>query len=164
MFIALALALLNGFFGASIASIVLLCLFFPSKGAPLFPIRGVIPSFFSIGKLNLDSLDESILTVLNQKLEGFLTNLKSELPMASLFIRGNLEQKLKDLAREEFLGAIPKIKETILDNFLNPQSKTHQALKSLFIRYSIKMAFFAFIVGFLLGLFEYFLISNFLWK
>lgn len=64
--------------------------------------------------LEREGLESEIGKIAEQKLEQLAEKIKSQMPMIAMFLSPELESHIKELAREEFLKALPDLKEKVL--------------------------------------------------
>lgn len=64
-------------------------------------------------KLKEMDLKADLDELLDKHLTEFVITLKQQIPMASMFLTGTLSERLKNLAKEEFIQMLPEFKEKI---------------------------------------------------
>lgn len=90
--------------------------------------------------------------IVDDKLEGFIADLRAQIPMGAMLFSPALSQKIKELAKEGVIKMIPDIKERVLkqlSNEINVVNILWQILRPELIRIMI----YAALLGFILGMF-----------
>lgn len=99
---------------------------------------------------------EEIDDLLDDKLEDFIADLRSQIPMGSMLFTEALSKTIKGIAKKEILKMIPDIKERLLDRFSKEVSLKNIELGILRSELYFIILYGA-LIGFVLGLLWIFL-------
>lgn len=155
------LIIISALFGSLLSLITLIFLFFPKKAFELLGIKiqGLFPQFFSEDTFSKLELQDDISPVLDKRLDRFTDKVKEQLPMAGMFLRGSVEEKLKAQAKAEFMSALPEVLKLIFHQLSHSKIIRNFLWKTLKY-YIIKLIVIGAIFGALFGLLIFIIISK----
>lgn len=102
-------------------------------------------------KLKEMDLKADLDELLDKHLTEFVITLKQQIPMASMFLTGTLSERLKNLAKEEFIQMLPEFKEKIWIRFSSNLSFIEVMIKESVSKRMRRIALAAALIGFTLG-------------
>jgi len=102
-------------------------------------------------KLKAMDLHSDLDELLEKHLIEFIGTLKQQIPMASMFLTGTLSDKLKNLAKEEFIKMLPELKDKIWIRFSSNFSFIEIMIKESISKRMRRIALLSALVGFLIG-------------
>lgn len=79
---------------------------------------------FLLPKLIIQKINEKVIStdfntyaepLIERKIDGFIEQMKHQIPLASMFISSSLIGKLKNQGKEEILKAVPEVKRHLLE-------------------------------------------------
>jgi uncharacterized membrane protein YheB (UPF0754 family) len=97
-----------------LASLLTVAMLFKSYKSNTVADKLIDALMHELKKIDLEAdLDE----LLEKHLIEFIGTLKQQIPMASMFLSGTLSDKLKNLAKQEFIKMLPELKDKIWMRF-----------------------------------------------
>ncbi|KAF3363286.1 hypothetical protein PHSC3_000177 [Chlamydiales bacterium STE3] len=78
---------------------------------------------------NSFNLKEEIGQLSDEKLDRLVSNFKAKVPMVAMFLGGDLEVTLKQLAKEELLSMVPEIEKSLIQQ-LRDQDRIYNSLEN----------------------------------
>lgn len=179
---------IGAFIGWLSAALAILLIFYP--GEPLylgfFSIQGIVPKYSKIiakklaaafaeefsleewlqERLTSPNVHQDVLKLIDSRLDGLIDNLKHQIPMGALFLKGALAENLKRHATDELMKMLPEIPQALgkhlslddisnnfLDQPVNParQQKIEEVITNLLKPDLIRITMVGALLGFFLG-------------
>ncbi len=102
-------------------------------------------------RVNSTEIQKEVSEVLDHKLNHFIHELRSQIPMGSMLLTDSLSRTIKGIAKEEMLKMIPDIKERLVNRLSTEMDIEKIALNSL--RSELyRIVLYGAVLGFSLGL------------
>lgn len=89
--------------------------------------------------------------ILDEKLEGFIEDLRNRIPMGNMLLTSSLSVKVKELAKEGIIKIMPDIKERLINRLSNEMRVDILILKILCPELC-RIIIYAAVLGFIIGL------------
>jgi hypothetical protein len=102
-------------------------------------------------KLKSIDLESDLDELLEKHLVEFILILKQQIPMAAMFLSGTLTDKLKSLAKQEFIKMLPELKDKIWTRFSSNLTFIEVMIRQSVSKKMRRISLIAACIGFLIG-------------